>query len=99
MPREIDQIIARVSQLLPDVLVQQIHVAHPGVDDDGLWFFSLPGIAKDIQLESPSGMCIFIVEHSDMKGSTETETARSVEEAVEMVVTYLKGPKKEARWQ
>ncbi len=58
-------------------------------DDDGLWFFSLPGIAKDIQLESPFGVCPFIVEHSDLKISTEAQTARSVEKAVEKVVAYL----------
>jgi hypothetical protein len=49
----------------------------------------LPGIAKDIQVESPYGMCPFIVENSDMKSSTDAEIARSVEEAVEKVVVYL----------
>lgn len=87
--RDIDQIIDRVKHLVPDVEVQQHWVSHPGVDDDGLWFFRLPGIQKCLQIESTYGVCPFIVEHSDMKSSSEAETARSVEEAVEKVVAYL----------
>lgn len=86
--RDIDRIITAARKRLPDLLVEQHQQSWPG-DDDGLWFFSLPGIAKDIQLESPSGMCPFIVEHGDMKSSTEAQTARSVEEAIEKVVAYL----------
>jgi len=86
--RDIDQIIAAARERLPDLVVEQHQQSWPG-DDDGLWFFSLPGIAKDIQLESSYGMCPFIVEHSDMKSSTDAETARSIEEAVEKVVAYL----------
>ncbi len=87
--RDIDRIIERVKHLVPDVQVQQLPVSHPGVDDDGLWFFGVPGIQKDIQIESSYGVCPFIVEHSDMKSSSEAETAHSVEEAVEKVVAYL----------
>jgi hypothetical protein len=89
MSRDIDQIIERVKRLIPDVKVQQLQVSHPGADDDGLWYFSLPGIVKDIQIESTYGMCPFLVEHDDMKSSSDAETARTVEEAVEKVVAYL----------
>jgi hypothetical protein len=89
MSRDIDRIIERVKNLIPDALVEQLWVSHPGVDDDGLWFFRLPGIAKDIQIESSQGVCPFIVEHCDMKSSTDAETAWSVEEAVQKVVAYL----------
>ncbi len=89
MARDIEQIIERVKDLVPVVQVQQLQVSHPGVDDDGLWFFTVPGIAKDVQIESPYGNCPFIVEHSDMKSSSDAETARSVEETVEKVVAYL----------
>jgi hypothetical protein len=89
LSRDIDQIIERVKARLPDVHVEQLWVSHPGVDDDGLWFFRLPGIQKDIQIESSFGMCPFIVEHSDMKSSSEAETARTIEDAVEKVVAYL----------
>jgi len=87
--RDIDQIIEEVKVRLPDVQVQQLSVSHPGVDDDGLWFFGLPGIKKDIQIESSYGVCPFIIEHSNMKSSSDAETAHSVEEAVEKVVSYL----------
>ena len=89
MSRDIDQIIERVKTLIPGVHVEQLWVSHPGVDDDGLWFFRLPGMAKGIQVESSNGMCPFIVEHCDMKASTDAESARSIEEAVEKVVAYL----------
>ncbi len=89
MSRDIDQIIERVKHLVPDVQVQQLPVKHPGVDDDGLWFFQLPGSPKDIQIESSYSTCPFIVEHSDMESTSEAETARSIEEAVEKVVAYL----------
>jgi hypothetical protein len=93
--RDIDRIIAAARERLPDLLVEQHQQSWPA-DDDGLWFFFLPGIAKDIQLESPFGVCPFIVEHSDMKSSTDAQTARSAEEAAEKVVTYLMRQKEEA---
>ncbi len=62
-------------------------------DDDGLWFFNLPGIEKDIQIESWTGDCPFVVEHSEMKSSSEAETAHSVDEAIGKVVAYLTGLK------
>ena len=89
MSRDIDRIIEEVKARLPDVQVQQHWVSHPGVDDDGLWFFRLPGIQKRIQIESTYGVCPFIFEHDGMKSTSEAETAHSVEEAVEKVVAYL----------
>lgn len=86
--RDIDRIIAAARELISDLEVTQWQQSFPG-DDDGLWFFGLPGITKDIQIESWTGECPFIVEHSDMKSSSEAETARSVEDAVEKVVANL----------
>jgi hypothetical protein len=65
-------------------------VKFPGVDDDGLWEFYLPGLKRwDIQIESLSGMCPFIIEHNEMKSSTEAWQVPSVEEAIEKIVSYL----------
>jgi hypothetical protein len=89
--RDIDLIIEDVKRRLPDVEVEQLQVTHPGNDDDGLWYFSLPGIRKTIQIESTYGVCPFLVEHHDMESSWEAETAQSVSEAVHKVVTYLTG--------
>jgi hypothetical protein len=89
MDRDIEVIIDRVKSRVPGVTVSQLTVKHPGVDDDGLWFFSFPGVSRDIQLESSTGKCPFLVEHSDMKATSEAKTARSIEEAVDEVVAYL----------
>jgi hypothetical protein len=89
MSRDIDQIIEGVQRRRPGVKVQQHWVKNPSVDDDGIWWFYLSGIEKDIQIESSDGMCPFMIEHDDMRSACEAETARSIEDAVEMVVTYL----------
>ena len=87
---DIDTIIASVKQQMPDVEVVQMHKFLPN-DDDGLWWFRLPGIKKNIQIESSTWDCPFIVEHSDMKSSSEAEAARTPEEAVAKIVGYLSG--------
>jgi hypothetical protein len=94
MSRDIDRIIEQVKQRLSAVKVQQHWVKNPKVDDDGLWWFCLPGVEKTIQIESSRGVCPFMVEHDDMQSSSEAETANSVEEVVDKVVSYLtrRGP-------
>jgi hypothetical protein len=47
MDRDIDRVIAPVRSRLASVSVVQWHKKHPG-DDDGIWWFRLPGIARDI---------------------------------------------------
>ncbi len=90
MGRDIDEIIKRVRELLPNVIIEQLHVSHPGVDDDGLWFFKLPNNdQRDIQIESSCGQCPFILEHNEMRGISDRWTAKSVDEAVEKIVGYL----------
>ena len=81
--RDIDRVISSVRERLPDVIVWQ-HQAILPPDDDGLWWFALPGIEKNIQLESSVGTCPFLVEHD-----TERWHAASVEETVQAVVRYL----------
>ena len=89
MTRDIEHIIEEVKRRLPSVEFHQLRVKNPQVDDDGIWWFYLPGIDKEIQIESSDGMCPFMVEHDDMRSACEAESARSVGEAVEKVVTYL----------
>ena len=86
--RDIDRVIVAGRGLITDLEVTQYQQSWPN-DDDGLWFFGLPNVDKQIQIESWTGECPFIVEHTDMKSSSEAETARSVEEAVDKVVAYL----------
>jgi WD40 repeat protein len=55
MTRYIDKIIDQVTRRPPSVRVRQHQVKDPAVDDDGIWFCSLPGIDRDIQIESTKG--------------------------------------------
>lgn len=88
MERDIDRVMALVRARLPSVSVTQWHKKHPG-DDDGIWWFRLPGVEQDIQLESSFGTCPFLVEHSDMRTTTDAWRAVSVEQAAAAVVGYL----------
>jgi hypothetical protein len=87
--RDIDRVMLLVRSHLPSVSIIQWHKKHPG-DDDGVWWFRLPGVKRDIQLESSFGACPFVVEHDDMQSTAEQWRAATVEEAVDAVVAYLK---------
>ena len=86
---DIEAVIDGVRSMLPAVIVVPVHQPHPA-DDDGLWFFRLPDIRRDIQIESSTHDCPFLVEHSDMTSSSEAFTAASVSEAVAAVVSYFR---------
>jgi hypothetical protein len=88
-PHDIEAVISGVQSQLPAVAVVQMHQTHPA-DDDGLWWFRLPGVSRDIQLESSTHDCPFLVEHSDRASTSEALTAHSVPEAVSFVVSYLR---------
>jgi hypothetical protein len=57
---------------------------HPA-DDDGPWWFRLPGKTKDIQIESSTGSCPFLIESRDDKSSTDATTGDTVEEVVQKI--------------
>jgi|SRR5437899_2320233 len=78
MPRDIDQIIELLRRRVPGVQITQLQVTHPA-DDDGLWFVTVPERKRQVQIESSSGDCPFIIE-SDF--SSETHYGRSVYEVV-----------------
>jgi hypothetical protein len=84
--RDIDQIIQSVMKTCPTVKVRQLEVSHPGADDDGVWFFKQFGTEFEIQLESPKGMCPFLVETGENDAQL---TANSTEEAVRTLVQLL----------
>jgi len=86
MSRDIETVIAELRRTFPELACEQLRVAHPGADDDGLWFFSHPGRKAEVQLESWTGNVPFLVEGDD---SNVCDTARTVEEAVALVVTRL----------
>jgi hypothetical protein len=80
--RDIDKIIELVCAAGPAVNVEQLKVLHPGNDDDGLWFFSQPESPFQVQLESSTGMCPFLIE-------TDETDARFTANTVEAVVERL----------
>lgn len=82
MPRDIDHIIERLKAEFPGVQVAQLQIAHPGADDDGLWFIRIPGRAEEVRIESSHGSCPFLIE-SDF--SAERFHGQSVDEVVQIV--------------
>jgi hypothetical protein len=83
MTAELDAIIRGVRAEIPDVTWEQVRVMHPA-DDDGLWFFRRDGI--DVQLESPGGMCPFVVEGNRPGQRVD---GRSVDEVVDVLIRWL----------
>ena len=83
MARDIDQIIELLRREVPGAEVTQLQVSHPGADDDGLWFIKVPGRTGEVQIESSSGTCPFVIE-SDF--SSERHHGRSVYEVVGTVM-------------
>lgn len=84
--RDIDMIIAAVSKTHPNLLIEQLRVAHPGADDDGVWFFKYPAVSIAVQLESSTGNCPFLVE-SNL--NPDRQYANTVSQAVSTVCTLL----------
>lgn len=89
MRRDIDIIAEKVRSELPQVLMEQLKAVHPS-GDDWLWWFKLPGIGKNIHLESINGQCPFRVEHDDMPSPKHAIKANNREDAAKLVLTYLK---------
>ena len=84
--RDIDRIIAAVRERFPEVSVTQYQPSWPA-DDDGVWWFGLPGAAGDVvQVESGSGNAPFAVETDDARPN-----ARTLEEAVHSICEHIAG--------
>jgi hypothetical protein len=58
---DVHRIVDLVRQRLPGLTVEQLQVRWPA-DDNGLWFFSLPNLPSDVQIESHTGNCPFLIE-------------------------------------
>ena len=86
MPHDIDIIKERVRTAVPDVRIEQLKVSHPGTDDDGLWSFHREAKKEKVSLESSTYDAPFTVEFTS---SDRRFTARTVEEAIDAVRTFL----------
>ena len=80
--RDIDHIIERLKAEMPGVQIRQLQVSHPGVDDDGLWFISMPNRSPEVEIESSDGSCPFLIE-SDF--GPERFHGQTIDEVVQIV--------------
>jgi hypothetical protein len=79
-------VIAELRRAFPSIACEQLRVAHPGADDDGLWFFTHPESRGEVQVESETGNLPFAIEGDD---SPARDTARTVGEAAACVAGRL----------
>ena len=84
--------IELVRASIPGVRCEQLKVSHPGADDDGLWYFEIPGMKGNVQAESSTGMCPFMIE-ADYRDMV---ICRTVEDSARMVVAWLNAPMTES---
>jgi len=84
--RDVDKIIELVRATHRGVRVEQLKVLHPGADDDGLWFFDQPESPFQVQIESSTGMCPFLIETDE---NDSRFTANTVEAAVQRLSDLL----------
>ena len=96
MTPALEEVIRRVQQRLPSVKWQQLPVSLPA-DDDGLWFFWLPDLPGEVQIESSDGVCPFLVETDK---HDECITVNSPEETAGTIIRWLQlpGGRAESPW-
>lgn len=85
LDRDIDAVIRQVRQRMPEARVARLRVKWPA-DDDNLWWFSLPGVKQDIQIEGAA--CPFLLETEEQCCGLALKAA-TVAEATGMIVDYL----------
>jgi hypothetical protein len=88
--RDVEKTIELIQAMHPAVEVEQLKVLHPGADDDGLWFFIQPESSFQVQIESSTGMCPFLVETDESDKRVNASTAGEV---IEVLSTLLHSPK------
>jgi len=91
--RDVEKIIHEITRAYPAVKVRQLQVSHPGMDDDGIWFFVQPNSDFEVQIESSWGMCPFLIETHE---SNARFRSTSIDETIQIVATLLHlGPAKD----
>jgi hypothetical protein len=78
MKRDVDLVIERLLAEYPAIRVEQLKVMFPVADDDGLWFFRNPDSRFEVQIESPYGMCPFLIETDEHDERVESDSVESV---------------------
>jgi len=93
--RDIDSIIERVKQQLPDADFYQLTMINPNLDD-GIWCFYLPDVEPEVHLESNNGICPFIIE-TDEHCEEDAIKIDTVDETVKFIVEYLKSKRNDSK--
>lgn len=83
--RDIDQVASALRRRFSELLVEQRPGAYAAIDES-IWFINLPPTSIEIQLESPTGNCPFLVE-SNL--NPERLSAATIGEAINMVSSML----------
>lgn len=81
MPRDIDQLIAALSDAFPGITVEQRRSADTELEDESRWHVNHPDALLAVQLQSATGDAPFLVE-SDVAPPTKAAT---VDRAVRLV--------------
>jgi hypothetical protein len=93
---DLQEVVRLVEMQLPKVKWEQLHVINAS-DDDGIWFFWMPDISGEVQIESSRGTCPFLIEtdkHDDRFIS------RSPQETADRIIEWLQlpGGRAESPW-
>jgi len=80
--RDKEILIQSFNTSYPTVCVRQLDVSHAGADDDGLWFFQEPDSKLEVQIESSTGMCPFLVETNESETRVTTTTIKETLETL-----------------
>jgi len=85
MTRGIEELTAALQRAYPGITIEQLRVAQPGADDEGVWFVKHPLALVDVQVQSPNGEAPFSIE-SDLAPPT---VAPTVVAATRLVIARL----------
>ncbi len=91
--RDISKIIRRMHAKSPSLKVELPRASHPGAEDQAVWTFTRPPDPLVIHIESPDGMCPFLI------GSSQGHprlVGTSVPEVVDLMCQLLKLPSSSA---
>jgi hypothetical protein len=93
---DLEEVVRLIQEGLPEARWVQAPVTHP-TDDDGVWFFWIPGLPGEVQIESSYAVVPFIVETDK---HDECITASSPRETADTVIRWLKlpGGREESPW-
>jgi hypothetical protein len=87
--RDIDLVIAEVERHDSNIRSIQLQVKHPGIDDDGIWYFWIPELPGEALVESSDGMLPFLVETDK---HDERYNASTINETVDTILAWLQLP-------